>query len=284
MYDMKWESTPRLCQLHNQLYIVLNYLTGVSTMSRIRVSTLDFKKRARAIHGSKYNYSLVNMENRVNKKVTIVCKKHGAFLQSFRSHLEGNGCHKCANSRRTGRPTPFTNEMYIERVKAVHGDTYDYSKLNYVRGKKVIIICKIHGEFTQRYSSHLNGFGCFQCSKGPKSMLAITWLNKYVYSHRLKNVQHALNGGEYTIPGTRLRVDGYHARSNTIFEFHGSRWHGDPSKYKPYARPHPHNNKTTKQLYKETLDREDYIKSLGYNLVVIWESDYKQGLSFSYKL
>jgi len=36
--------------------------------------------------------------------------------------------------------------------------------VNYVQSdKKVTIICPIHGEFEQRASSHLHGYGCKKC-------------------------------------------------------------------------------------------------------------------------
>lgn len=39
---------------------------------------------------------------------------------------------------------------FIESAKKIHGDKYDYSKTTYVKNnEKVIIICKIHGEFKQ---------------------------------------------------------------------------------------------------------------------------------------
>ena len=42
------------------------------------------------------------------------------------------------------------NEIFIERAKKVHGDKYDYSKVEYVNTHtKVCIICPEHGEFWQ---------------------------------------------------------------------------------------------------------------------------------------
>ena len=55
---------------------------------------------------------------------------------------------------------------FIEKAKKVHGDKYDYSKVEYVNNKtKVCIICPEHGEFWQTPSSHLNGCGCPNCGK-----------------------------------------------------------------------------------------------------------------------
>ena len=61
----------------------------------------------------------------------------------------------------------LTTADFIEKAKEVHGDTYDYSKVNYVSSqKKVEIICKTHGVFDQIPSSHTNGNGCYACNRG----------------------------------------------------------------------------------------------------------------------
>ena len=41
-----------------------------------------------------------------------------------------------------------TSEQFIEDSRKVHGEKYDYSKVEYINDKtKVCIICPIHGEF-----------------------------------------------------------------------------------------------------------------------------------------
>ena len=58
----------------------------------------------------------------------------------------------------------MTTKEFIQKAKAVHGDKYDYSKVEYVNtSTKVCIICKKHGEFWQLPSSHLKGHGCLKC-------------------------------------------------------------------------------------------------------------------------
>lgn len=58
----------------------------------------------------------------------------------------------------------LTTEEFIEKAEKVHGDRYDYSKVNYTDSKtKVCIICPIHGEFLQSPAKHLQGQGCKQC-------------------------------------------------------------------------------------------------------------------------
>ena len=63
----------------------------------------------------------------------------------------------------------LTTAIFIERAQAVHGDRYDYSKVEYVNSTtKVCIICPKHGEFWQRPLHHINGKGCPKCEKGEK--------------------------------------------------------------------------------------------------------------------
>ncbi len=87
------------------------------------------------------------------------------------------------------------------------------------------------------------------------------------------HIQHAGNGGEYGIPSTPYHADGYCAETNTIYEFHGDYWHGNPKIYDS-----KYTNKVVNipmgELYQKTINRENKIKELGYNLVVMWESDF----------
>lgn len=58
----------------------------------------------------------------------------------------------------------LTKNDFIERSIKVHGLTYDYSKVEYVRGNiKVCIICPIHGDFWMTPEHHYRGEGCPKC-------------------------------------------------------------------------------------------------------------------------
>ncbi|MGI0075991.1 MAG: DUF7487 domain-containing protein [Nitrosopumilaceae archaeon] len=83
-------------------------------------------------------------------------------------------------------------------------------------------------------------------------------------------IQHALNIGEYRIPGTRLHVDGYCRETNTIYEFYGDYYHGNPNIFESDYMTFMY--KTADELYQKTIKRENRIKTLGYNLVAIWET------------
>ena len=120
-------------------------------------TTQEFIERAISIHGNEYNYSKVKYENE-KIKVIIICKKHGEFLQRPAGHWNGQRCQKCVGNQKR------TTQEFIKRVKEVHGNEYDYSKVKYEGvDSKVIIICKKHGEFKQTPSSHLKKSGCPKC-------------------------------------------------------------------------------------------------------------------------
>ena len=113
----------------------------------------DFIKKAREVHGDKYDYSKVEyVNNHIN--VCIICPKHGEFWQVPNSHLNGNGCPACVGLKR------LTKVYFINRANRVHNYKYDYSNCNFISTHfKVDIICPIHGTFSQLPKNHLKGQG-----------------------------------------------------------------------------------------------------------------------------
>lgn len=123
-----------------------------------------FEAKARLIHGDKYNYDKVVYDG--NKThVIIFCKDHGDFHQRPNDHLTGYGCKKCGIESCHAVLKRTTNQ-FIKEAIAIHGDKYDYSKVEYLRNDyPVTIVCKKHGEFDQRSVSHLNlKANCPTCS------------------------------------------------------------------------------------------------------------------------
>jgi hypothetical protein len=124
----------------------------------------EFIKQAKEIHGDTYYYSKVDY-TKSNEKVIIICKEHGEFLQSPDGHLTGSGCSKCAGCYN------YTTEEWVTKAKEIHGDIYNYEKVDYKTNKsKVIIICKIHGEFLQNAKNHI-----IQLHKCPKCVGGILY-------------------------------------------------------------------------------------------------------------
>lgn len=143
-------------------------------MPKKRINTEEFIEKAKEIHGDKYDYSKVNYKNQKNK-VTIICPIHGKFEQSPDSHLnEKCGCSKCS------KVYSPTTEEFIERCKIIHGNKYDYSKVNYINmHSKITIICPIHGEFEQIAQNHIQGYNCPICSSSKNEQKIWKLLNNY---------------------------------------------------------------------------------------------------------
>lgn len=127
-----------------------------------RKTTEQFIAKANAIHGDRYDYSLVEYGGSA-AKVSIICSEHGPFEQTPSEHLVGSGCAKCgiragADARRK------TTEQFITKANVVHSERYDYSLVEYLSSQeKVTIICPDHGPFVQTPNHHLGGKGCCEC-------------------------------------------------------------------------------------------------------------------------
>jgi hypothetical protein len=121
-----------------------------------RTTTEEFIARAKARHGEKYDYSRTVFKGD-KIKVEIGCPIHGFFWQDPRNHTHKGGCGFCGGRR-------MTQEMYVQNVRELHGDVYDYSKIVYEKsGRKILVGCKIHGDFEIKASHFSQGHGCASC-------------------------------------------------------------------------------------------------------------------------
>ena len=132
---------------------------------RERLTKNTFVFRAKEIHGDKYDYSKTEYV-KAKEPVTIICRKHGEFTQRPQDHiLKACGCPKCKGEK-TVEVHSYTKEKFLELAKQVHGDKYDYNKVNYINYiTPITIICPIHGEFEQVPKYHISGTGCPKCGR-----------------------------------------------------------------------------------------------------------------------
>lgn len=54
-----------------------------------------FLERARKVHGEYFEYPMLDYKG-IHKKVTMICPKHGPFIQEAQKHTEGDGCRFCS--------------------------------------------------------------------------------------------------------------------------------------------------------------------------------------------
>ena len=144
---------------------MVNSITLVTVANNLNYRTSEFIQKSISIHGNKFDYSKVQYIGS-HTKVCIICPEHGEFYQSPTNHLSGNGCAKCAAQYSRGKYRLSTVETFLAQAKEIHGDKYEYSKVEWKNTyTSITIICPIHGEFEQTVQSHLRGQGCPTCAK-----------------------------------------------------------------------------------------------------------------------
>lgn len=124
----------------------------------------EFILKANNKYKNKFDYSKSIYTNS-HLKIKIICPIHGVFDQSPNDHLTKKyGCTSCSP---TGGKL-LTKNQFIKKCIKKHGNKYDYSKTIFTGVKnKIIIICKIHGEFSQLAGHHFN-YGCSACAGNKK--------------------------------------------------------------------------------------------------------------------
>jgi len=214
----------------------------------------QFIINANKVHNNKYQYKDFLS---LTQKCTIICPIHGEFKQIAGKHLSGQGCKKCGSQK-------YFKKDFVKISNKVHNNNYNYSKINYIDSRhNVDIICPIHGIFSQEPREHLQGAGCPKCVS-TISKISQQWLDELGITDR----EHIVKVDNHS-----FKVDAI--KDNIIYEFYGDYWHGNPKIYNPQDI-NPSCNKTFGELYKNTINRENKLKSVGYSVVSMWESEYKE--------
>ena len=217
----------------------------------IRLTTESFIQKAQTVHGDKYDYSKVKYANN-STKVCIICPDHGEFWQVPNSHLSGKGCPECGKLQNTDKRRGDTAN-FIKKAREVHGDKYNYSKVEYRSVKeKVCIICPKHGEFWQEVDNHLQGHGCPKCA--------------CIVSKSEEDINDFINNTcgietktkDRSLLAKRLECDILIPSHKLAIEYNGLRWHSEQfNKDKNYH-----------------LFKTESAESKGYHLIHIFEDEW----------
>lgn len=235
--------------------------------------------QAQTKFGILYDYSKIEQKCFNSQQEYEIGYKNEWFLITPKNHLKA----KCGSRLRYDELQKDTSEKFIEKAKKIHGDLYDYSKVIYNHSDLFVeIVCKEHGSFFIRGHSHISGCGCPKCSR-LISAGEIKWLNSL-------GIPNDKEHRQVRIPVCKTFsyfVDGYDPITKTIYEYDGDLWHGNPEYYEANMLCKPKNT-TYGELFKRTLSRNQAFKTLGYNLVTVWDSQfnpssYKKTSSISVK-
>jgi predicted nucleic acid-binding Zn-ribbon protein len=152
--------------------------------SALTLDQAEFVRRAEALHPGRYTYERTCYST-MKAKVVVSCPTHGDFqITPIALVHKAQGCPQCGSLRRgvrtsgvnVGKLAAATRiakhaAEFEAKARLVHGDLYDYSKVQYTTARDdVAIICRKHGEFFQRVESHLHKqYGCPQCGQKSKA-------------------------------------------------------------------------------------------------------------------
>ena len=151
-----------------------------------KLTTDQFIEKAKEVHGDRYEYSKTNYIDNKKTKSVIICNKHGEFSQTPSSHLRGSGCPPCGKIQSLTKKR-LSIEIFIETAKAIHGNRYDYSKSLYTGSdKKIVIICRTHGEFEQVAGKHSKGQNCPKCCRDSQKSNTKDFIEKAIKMHEYR--------------------------------------------------------------------------------------------------
>lgn len=255
------------------------------------ISFAEHVIRFRNVHGDLYEYPEQDIKNS-HSKIRIICHKHGEFCQHIHSHYKGVGCQSCYHESTKGfrnslipreeriHPTILSNKSRIididiikDLFKNKHGNKFDYDWSEYIgKAGSIKITCHKHGKFVQLINEHIKSkYGCPSCAKSSTTIAEIDWLSKFDITH----YQHKIQMGEHFI-----KVDGYNTITNTVYEYLGNYWHGHPI-YSANCKNiiNQNNKKLFTELFDETFNRFQLLKSMEYNIIYVWEYDLKHSIT-----
>lgn len=200
----------------------------------------------------KERYNNPNFIN-INKKEETNLKKYG--VKNYAQSMES-------------KPNKFnvTKEEYNRRINEDYNNEY-FIRNNFIKDGKFL-----KEEFMLYFfisSSHV--------SKIKHKFNIIEPNRDTIEEIFIKDLENTFNISlirQFYIKDLKVRIDAFDKNNNICYEFLGDIWHGNPETTNEYDINFK-NKKTMLELYIETFNRFDKIKSSGYNIIYIWESDYK---------
>ena len=235
---------------------------------RLKIETLeDFIMRGKELYGEKYGYDKT-MYKSFSKKVIVTCPIHGDFEIFPKKFLHGVDCPECR--KESFGIKDMTRESFIEEAKKIHGEKFDYSKVEFKnKYTPVIIICPEHGEFTQKPYAHLNGSGCKRCSIGASRKKGRMSQEEFI------SKASAIHNSKYDY--SKAVYEGTDKKVCIICPEHGEFWQTPHHHLHGVGCPYCVNNKSEEKLYRRIREtfpdamwqqKFDFLKTNGKSLSI----------------
>lgn len=183
-----------------------------------RLTSEEFVEKAKSTHGCTYDYSRAVYVSST-ERVEIGCRDHGYFWQAAGIHAtRGAGCPDCAISVRA-KNRSHTEDEFIKKARAIHGDKYSYSAVKYSNTRsKIEIFCNTClTAFWQSPNSHTTyGQGCPACAADFRAQAAV------LSREHVVSMAVAVHGQKYDY--SSVVYSGALAKVEIVCKEHGSFW------------------------------------------------------------
>ena len=180
--------------------------------------------------------------------------------------LKGYGCPNCFKNKLS-----IDRRFSVDKVKEIfESKNLIFNSTEYVNAHiRYPAICKkCNHEWLVTFMHISTGTGCPSCANSsPVSKKEIKWLDELKIPPESRQKTIKINESRYV-------VDALITETNTIYEFFGDFWHGNPKKYKS-EDINPRTKCSYGKLYEKTLDRINLFEKHGYKIIYTWESDLK---------
>ena len=150
----------------------------------------------------------------------------------------------------------LNTEKFIEKARKVHGDKYDYSKVDYKYCRThVCIICPVHGEFWQTPQTHLVGSGCPECGKISSALKSKLTQEEFIEKAK------KIHGNKYNY--SKVKYNGWDKKVCIVCPEHGEFWQ-TPSEHIHKHQKHgcPKCGEIKSKILSLTKGRETFKKFL----------------------
>ena len=196
------------------------------------------------------------MSGSTTQKTTLKHKSCGNVYTTRLPDFEKSkiGCPGCARKKQGGKKNilSYTKQASITNLKPLEylGDSK--------KCKHKCLECGSVCFYKPNYVVQRKSTGCYNCNApGGYSKTEILWLRSIEITYGIRLERAGTRKGQRKIG--KLSVDGFHKKSNTVFEFNGDFFHDK----------------------KKDLKRYKQLSKLGYNVVYIYESDYHKGWQYT---
>ena len=159
-----------ICPEHGEFWQTPNdHLSGKGCQlcsGNRKMTTDDFVRKAKLVHGESDDFSEVDYANAYTK-ITLICHKHGRYSIAPTNYLSGQRCRECAKEK-TGAKKQMNMNDFILKARQIHGykDTFEKTDLsNRDEHGKICVTCKEHGDYWITPNSYLRGSRCPVCGK-----------------------------------------------------------------------------------------------------------------------